>query len=64
MKQLLLIASLCLSQISCAQNNDNRGYKVNVGEQTHNLSFLLLDGTKITNENLKGKVVVLQFTGS
>lgn len=64
MKKIFFIAILCISQISCAQNKDNRGYKVKVGEQVPDLSFSLMDGTKITSENLKGKVVVLQFTAS
>ena len=50
--------------MSYAQNKDNRGYKVSVGEQVPELSFSLMDGTEVTNETLKGKVVVLQFTAS
>lgn len=64
MKKIILITFLCISQISCAQNKDNRGYKVKVGEQAPKLDFNLLDGTAVTNESLKGKVVVLQFTAS
>jgi peroxiredoxin len=64
MRKLIFIALLCIPQINFAQNKDNRGYKVNVGEQAPNLSFTLLDGTEVTNESLKGKVVVLQFTAS
>jgi len=64
MKKIFFIAILCITQMSCAQNKDNRGYKVKVGEQAPKLAFNLLDGTAITNENLKGKVVVLQFTAS
>ena len=47
-----------------AQEDSRRGYRVHVGEQPPALDFKLLDGTPITNENLKGKVVVLQFTAS
>ena len=64
MKQLFFLAFLCIIQLSYTQNKDNRGYKVNVGEQAPELSFSLMDGTKVTNESLKGKVVVLQFTAS
>lgn len=64
MKKILAIAFLCILQMSFAQNKDNRGYKVNVHEQAPDLSFSLMDGTQITNESLKGKVVVLQFTAS
>ena len=47
-----------------AQNDENRGYKVKVGQQSPNYSFKLLDETLITKELLLGKVVVLQFTAS
>jgi peroxiredoxin len=64
MKKFILIAILFVSQISCNQQLDTRGYKVKVGEQSPTLNFSLLDGTQHTNESLKGKVVVLQFTAS
>lgn len=64
MKKLLLIAILVTTQISCAQEDITRGYKVKIGEQAPKLNFTLLDGTKHTNQSLKGKVVVLQFTAS
>jgi peroxiredoxin len=64
MKKLLLITLLFTTQFNWAQEDVTRGYKVNVGEQSPTLNFNLLDGTAITNENLKGKVVVLQFTAS
>lgn len=64
MKKLLLIALFIATQISYAQEDSTRGYKVKVGEQAPELNFKLMDGTQHTNENLKGKVVVLQFTAS
>lgn len=64
MKKIVFITLLILAQISCAQEDSTRGYKVKVGEQSPTLDFELLDGTPISNENLKGKVVVLQFTAS
>jgi len=64
MKNLIIIVILLFLQFSFAQNNSHGGYKVKVGEQVPQLSFTLLDGTKVTNETLKGKVVVLQFTAS
>ena len=64
MKKLLLIITLFVSLFSFSQNESHRGYKVNVGEQAPQLSFTLLNGTKMTNKTLKGKVVVLQFTAS
>jgi len=47
-----------------AQNNLNRGYKINVGDQAPKIDLKLLDGQLINNENIKGKVVVFQFTAS
>lgn len=47
-----------------AQNNLNRGYKVKVGDQAPKIDLKLLDGQIINNENIKGKVVVFQFTAS
>jgi len=47
-----------------AQNNLNRGYKVKIGDQAPEIDLKLLDGQIINNENIKGKVVVFQFTAS
>ena len=47
-----------------AQNNLNRGYKVKVGDKAPEIDLKLLDGKIINNENIKGKVVVFQFTAS
>ena len=64
MKNIIFIISLFIVQLSFSQEDSSRGYRVKIGEQPPVLDFELLDGTKITNENLKGKVVVLQFTAS
>jgi peroxiredoxin len=40
------------------------GYIVELGQQLPNISMQLTDGTTITTESLKGKVVMLQFTAS
>lgn len=64
MKKLIVVALLIIVQIGIAQEDPTRGYRVHVGEKAPELNFNLLDGTTITNENLKGKVVVLQFTAS
>jgi peroxiredoxin len=50
--------------ITQAQNNLNRGYKVTVGDQSPKIDLKLLDGQIVNNENIKGKVVVFQFTAS
>ena len=47
-----------------AQNNLNKGYKVKVGDQAPKIDLKLLDGQIINNENIRGKVVVFQFTAS
>ena len=47
-----------------AQEVDNRGYIVRVGQQAPQFEFQLLTGDTIDNDILKGKVVVLQFTAS
>jgi len=64
MKKLALIIALIITQIGLSQEDATRGYKVKVGEQAPQFSFSLLDGTPVSNETLKGKVVVLQFTAS
>lgn len=64
MKKLLLILSIFAVTVACGTNEDNRGFKVNVGEQTPNFSLEMLDGSTITNDSLLGKVSVIQFTAS
>ena len=64
MKKIIftIVVLICLTSFS--QENDTRGYKVNVGEQVPDLEFTLLDGTEISTKDLKNKVTVLQFTAS
>ena len=52
--------------LSCDNNNQeiSRGYSVKVGDEAPKIDLELLDGQLLTNENLKGKVVVIQFTAS
>lgn len=64
MKKVLFIVLLLVAQICVSQEDPTRGYRVKVGEQAPALNFTLMDGTQHTNESLKGKVVVLQFTAS
>ena len=47
-----------------AQDIDERGFKVSVGEKAPLFNFELLIGDTINNVVLKGNVVVLQFTAS
>lgn len=44
--------------------NDNRGYKVKIGDSLPEIQLSLLDGTVHNNQSLEGKVIVLQFTAS
>jgi len=52
--------------LSCDNNSKeiSRGYSVKVGDQAPKIDLELLDGQFLTNHNLKGKVVVIQFTAS
>ena len=52
--------------LSCNNNSKeiSRGYCVKVGDEAPKIDLELLDGQLLTNENLRGKVVVIQFTAS
>ena len=43
---------------------DSTGYIVRVGEMAPNFTITLTDGKKVTLSELRGKVVMLQFTAS
>ena len=43
---------------------EDYGYIVKIGQQMPDISLELTDGTKLTTNDLKGKVVMLQFTAS
>ena len=64
MRKFILISIILISFISCALSSDERGYSVKVGDTAPKIDLKLLDGRKLTNKNLKGKVVVIQFTAS
>lgn len=64
MKKIVLVVSIFVFSIACGTNEDNRGYKVKVGDQCPNFSLPLLDGSIINKDSLVGKVSVLQFTAS
>ncbi|WP_457616797.1 TlpA family protein disulfide reductase [Lutibacter sp.] len=65
MKNLLFSCFiLFLTNATFAQQKQDRGYRVSVGDQVPSFNFKLLDGTPVSNKSLKGKIVVLQFTAS
>ncbi|MCK3684744.1 TlpA disulfide reductase family protein [Maribellus sp. YY47] len=73
MKKLLAITLLVLggtfanAQISKLPNKEipeDYGYIVKLGQQVPDVTMELTDGKKITTSDLKGKVVMLQFTAS
>ncbi len=73
MKKLLtlafvtLLASSVFAQISKIPEKEipgDYGYIVEIGQQLPDISMKLTDGTTITSADLKGKVVMLQFTAS
>jgi len=43
---------------------DERGYIVEVGDKVPNFKMDMIDGTELSLKDLRGKVVVLQFTAS
>jgi peroxiredoxin len=53
-----------LSEIPQKEIPDNYGFVVKIGQQMPDISMKLTDGTTITTTDLKGKVVMLQFTAS
>ncbi len=64
MKKIVLVIILLTSFLSYSNSKNDRGYSVKVGDKAPKIDLELLDGRKLTNENLKGKVVVFQFTAS
>ena len=64
MKQLFFILALLISTTAFTQMKDDRAYLVKVGDMAPNFSIKLTDGKTIKLSELKGKVVMLQFTAS
>ncbi|MFA6128879.1 MAG: TlpA disulfide reductase family protein [Bacteroidales bacterium] len=56
-----LLFIFCMSTLAQA---DSRGYLVKVGDQAPEITLKLTDGKQFTMQDLKGKVVMLQFTAS
>ena len=62
---IFILFALCsLSGKSHVVAADSTGYIVRVGEMAPNFTITLTDGKKVTLSELRGKVVMLQFTAS
>ncbi len=65
MKPIFLTAIICLLAINIfAQKGDDRKYLVKVGDMAPNFEMSMPDGSKMKLSDLRGKVVMLQFTAS
>ena len=66
MKKILLLTTMFLILASAfgQDKNDNRGYKVKVGEAAPDFTVTYLDGKTAKLGDFKGKTVMLQFTAS
>lgn len=62
---MLLFALAANKGLAQEQEADSRGYLVKVGDQApDDFELVLHDGTKTSLKELRGKIVVLQFTAS
>lgn len=67
MKKMFLMAVACIMMLSaCAQSQtaDKNGYIVELGQQAPDFTAKLTDGKEVTLSQLRGKLVMLQFTAS
>ncbi len=68
MKKVLLFLFCILNFVSCiqvnAQEGEDRGYVVKVGDMAPDFTLKMDDGRTIHLSELRGKVVMLQFTAS
>lgn len=60
----VLLAVCCFSAKAQEVAADDNGYIVKVGEMAPDFTVTLTDGKKVTLSELRGKVVMLQFTAS
>ena len=70
MKKILLLSILfgasfnLLAQTTDSTAKDDRGYIVQVGDMAPDITIEYLDGSKTALSELRGKIVLLQFTAS
>lgn len=64
--RLLFISAIFILHTLAAypQSKTDRGYLVQVGQKAPDIQLRLIDGSRLSLNELKGKVVVLQFTAS
>lgn len=66
MKKIILItlmAFICQTSLNAqSKEPENRGYSVSVGDKAPDFTIQYLDGTTAQLSDLRGKVVMLQFT--
>lgn len=63
-KIVLLLIVILVSQIMMSQDNEDRKYLVKVGDMAPDFEMYMPDGSKMKLSDLRGKVVMLQFTAS
>ncbi|MDR0729662.1 MAG: TlpA family protein disulfide reductase [Prevotellaceae bacterium] len=66
MKHLLIFTCLIglTGLLACTNSGDTRGYIVKTGDKAPDFTIRYLDGTTAQLSDLRGKVVMLQFTAS
>jgi len=64
MKKLIAFFALMLSFSAFGQTKDDRAYLVKVGDQAPDFTMKMANGRTVKLSDLKGKVVMLQFTAS
>ena len=64
MRFALVMMIALLPAILSAQEGEDRGYIVKVGDKCPDFTILLPDGSKTSISELRGSVVMLQFTAS
>ena len=65
MKQFVTTMVLALiTMLAIAQTPDSRGYIVKVGDMAPDFEMTLTDGSNVKLSDLRGQVVMLQFTAS